>query len=29
MGGKKTKFVREVVTDIQRFLEYKKKMMKF
>lgn len=27
-GGKKKKFVRQVVTDIQRFLEYKRKMIK-
>lgn len=27
-GAKKTKFVKDVITDIQRFLEYKKKMMK-
>lgn len=27
-SGKKKKFVREVVADIQRFLEYKHKMIK-
>ncbi len=27
--GKKKKFVREVVSDIQRFLDYKRKMIKF
>ena len=28
-AGKKKKFVREVVSDVQRFLEYKRKMIKF
>lgn len=27
-GGKKKKFVREVVADIHRFLQYKHKMIK-
>lgn len=27
-GAKKKKFIRQVLTDIQRFLEYKKKMIK-
>ena len=27
-GGKRNKFVREVVKDIGRFLEYKKQMIK-
>jgi hypothetical protein len=28
-GGKKKKFIREVLQDITRFLEYKRKMIKF
>jgi len=28
-SGKKKRFIREVLADIQRFLDYKKKMIKF